>query len=71
LNKKNKLNNMHAKSYLIPTLFFAITILSVFSAKSQNASDTIAIVKKGVGVNFYYYEGNQLNLHQLGILQKQ
>lgn len=44
---------MTLKSYLSAILLFTVIALSVFSANAQNSSDTIRIVKKGLGYVFY------------------
>jgi len=62
---------MRPKHYVTTLIFFAIAILLVFSAKTQNTSDTIGIIKKGAGINYYYQNGNSLNFNQLRDLTKE
>jgi len=57
---------MHPKHYVTTLIFFVM----IFTARAQNASDTIGIVKKGAGINYYYQNGNSLNFNQLRDLTK-
>jgi len=44
---------MNIKSYLTTILIFVTIFLFCFSSRAQNSSDTIRIVKKGLGYVFY------------------
>ena len=55
---------MNTKHYLTAIFIFAFIFLSSFNANSQSSSDTIKIVKSGLG-NTYYHNGNILNFKQL------
>ena len=55
---------MKPKIYLPTILTFAIILLSVFTAKSQNISDTIRIERNAIGVD-YYQNDKILNFEQL------
>ena len=57
---------MSTKHYLPAILILAAFFLHPFSVQSQHSSDTITIVQKRAGANYYYQEGNPLTLkHRL------
>jgi hypothetical protein len=49
---------MNTKYYLATILIFVAFFLSGFSSNAQNGSDTIRVVKKGLG--YIYYKDNQM-----------
>ena len=55
---------MNPKQNLTAILFFAAIFLFIFSVKSQSASDTICMVKKGGG-HSYYMNNETLSKAQL------
>ncbi|MCL2311988.1 MAG: hypothetical protein FWC41_05810 [Firmicutes bacterium] len=61
---------MNIKHSLTAFLIFIAIFLSGFSSNAQNGSDTVTIVKRGAGVNYYYQEGNLLKFNQLMDLTK-
>jgi len=61
---------MNTKHYLTAILIFTTFLLSCFSAKSQNISETITIARKGIGYA-YYQNGKVLNFSQLLSLTKE
>ena len=57
--------NMNTKCYFTVILIIAMFFLLPFYVKSQSVSDTITVVEKRIGVNYYYFEGELLNFNQL------
>jgi len=60
---------MNTKHYFTTILFFMVIFLFTYSVKSQNGSDTIRIVKKGLGY-VYYKDNAMLNFKQVMTLTK-
>jgi hypothetical protein len=60
---------MHTKHYFTAILIIALTLLAGFSGKAQNSSDTVTIVEKWYGAD-YYVKNVPLKLSNLLYLAK-
>jgi len=61
---------MNIKHFLIKTVFFTTIFLSVFYVKSQNSSEAITVVRKGLGYA-YYQNDKMLNINQIANITRE